>query len=438
MIPNTSFNQDTLNVTLKRILVNLSKYPAISLTSIDLFQEMNNKLLTKQYHSLKDFKLDIDKLFTILRSKCTISTQQDIDFLYTTVLSSISVEMRYIMFKDNEKETIESILKPDKNIQQRTALFRPSLDGFAFTDANKNNIKSNENLPSQLQAITIHPINSNDTYHVPSMKHSIQPPFRFPPKFRKHEDKPIIPTQWLDYGTFTSFAPACDSNNANTSYEATYMGRAAKRFRRWERRQRKSHFIEKMNQDDEIDINWLKENGLDEKAIVNAMSIGHQDNSTSKNILPDELLLRNEKLIESLLKYQEYRFVLNDTTINEKEQQTAELLQRQLYDMLLQLPPKDIIQQEDIDSAMGRTPVLLDTAYRGVLSTFKPFAYPTNEKLDPLPPFANMTPTYSKDRWRLIDLTGHPSLSASSTSVDPNYNISNTANNGTSSIEINN
>lgn len=78
-----------------------------------------------------------------------------------------------------------------------------------------------------------------------------------------------------------------------------------------------------MNQDDEIDTNWLKENGLDAKAIINAMSIGHHDNSTNKNILPDELLLKNEKLIESLLQYQEYRFVLNDATINEKEQQTG-------------------------------------------------------------------------------------------------------------------
>lgn len=120
----------------------------------------------------------------------------------------------------------------------------------------------------------------------------------------------------------------------------------------------------------------------------------------------------------------------------------AELLQKQLYDVLLQLSPNDIIQQEDVDLAMERMPVLLDTAYRGVLSTFKPFAYPTNDKLDPLPPFANMTPTYSKDRWRLIDLTGHPSPNTPSTSVDtaPNYNHnSNTINNGTSTtIEINN
>lgn len=90
--------------------------------------------------------MDIDKLFAILRSKCTISLQQDIDSLYVTVLSSISIEMRSPIFKDNEEEAIESILKPDKNNQQRTALFRPSLDGFAFTDANKSHINGNENL----------------------------------------------------------------------------------------------------------------------------------------------------------------------------------------------------------------------------------------------------------------------------------------------------
>ncbi|CAO3621794.1 unnamed protein product [Cunninghamella echinulata] len=279
------------------------------------------------------------------------------------------------------------------------------------------------------------------------MKHAIQPPFPFPPKFRKHEDKPIIPTQWLDYGTFTSFAPACDSNNANISYEATYMGRAAKRFRRWERKQRKSHFIEKMNQEDEVDINWLRENGLDAKAIMDIMTINHQHNPINENSLPNGLLLKNEKLIESLLQYQEYRFALNDSTVNEKEQQIAERLEKQLCDMLVQLSPNDIIQQRDIDLAMDRIPVLLDNAYRGTLSTVKPFAYPTNDKLDPLPPFANMTPTYSKDKWRLIDLTGHPSPNISSpTSTattlndnNSNNNNSTTNNNSTSiSTETNN
>lgn len=119
----------------------------------------------------------------------------------------------------------------------------------------------------------------------------------------------------------------------------------------------------------------------------------------------------------------------------------AELLEKQLYDMLVQLSPNDIIQQRDINLAMDRTPVLLDNAYRGILSTVKPFAYPTNDKLDPLPPFANMTPTYSKDKWRLIDLTGHPSpnISSTSTVTTSNDNTSTTNNNGTSiSIETNN
>ncbi|CAO3621798.1 unnamed protein product [Cunninghamella echinulata] len=144
-IRNTPTDQANVNFTLEQILNNLSKYSAISLTSIDLFQEMSNKLLEKQYHSVKDFKLDMDKLFMTLRSKCTVSNLQDIDSLYATVLSSILVEVRCLNIKDNEEKTIESILKPAEQIQQRTALFRSSLDGFVFTDANRNYIDINEN-----------------------------------------------------------------------------------------------------------------------------------------------------------------------------------------------------------------------------------------------------------------------------------------------------
>lgn len=191
-----------------------------------------------------------------------------------------------------------------------------------------------------MQAIAIHPTPS-ENFTVPTLKQSVQQPYRFPPRYTKHEDKPIVPgmkwseidsvgfhvslwhhlllyliVQWLDYGVFTSFAPVCDSNNANTSYEWTYMGRAAKRHRRWERKQRRTlvqsrtrltqHKQRAESMDVDLDEEWLREQGLDVDAIINNLATENRTNNDEDDTAT--LMERNGKLIEMLLSHQESRF----------------------------------------------------------------------------------------------------------------------------------
>lgn len=155
--------------------------------------------------------------------------------------------------------------------------------------------------------------------------------------------------QWLDYGAFSSFAPTRDSNHANVSYESTYMGRAAKRFRRWEKKQRNLQTLGKPTtpppskqngvsppppssqkddgDNDKIDTEWLRKQGLDADAIVAAAQSGSFNvddlvDNNETNI--DGQLERNAELLDYLSQYQEYRFGLGDArwgSIDEAEQE---------------------------------------------------------------------------------------------------------------------
>lgn len=123
--------------------------------------------------------------------------------------------------------------------------------------------------------------------------------------------------QWLDFGAFSSYAPASDSNNANATYESTYMGRHAKRFKKWDKNQLNNVGKETDNMetdDSEINASWLAKEGLDIEVIEAAM------NEAPKNV--DEKLEQNSELLEELLGYQKTRFEGGEshwTAVNEKE-----------------------------------------------------------------------------------------------------------------------
>lgn len=79
-----------------------------------------------------------------------------------------------------------------------------------------------------------------------------------------------------------------------------------------------------------------------------------------------------------------------------------------MADMLAKLPPNATSNNELIEKTMERLP-LLEPAYRGTLPPHKIFSFPTTEKAENLPPYANITPTYSKDNWRLVKVASLPS-----------------------------
>jgi hypothetical protein len=78
-----------------------------------------------------------------------------------------------------------------------------------------------------------------------------------------------------------------------------------------------------------------------------------------------------------------------------------------MLEMLAKLPPNATTNSDVIESTMARLP-LLDSSYRGTLPPHKIFSFPTTERAENLPPYANITPTYSKDNWRLVKVAPVP------------------------------
>lgn len=111
----------------------------------------------------------------------------------------------------------------------------------------------------------------------------------------------MLLVQWLDFGAFSSFAPASDSNNANASYKGTYMGRSAKRYKRWEKKHLgKEASVEDEGSSQQANTEWLEKEGFDVDALEAALN--KEPDSVS------EELERNSELLNQLVKYQEQRF----------------------------------------------------------------------------------------------------------------------------------
>lgn len=181
----------------------------------------------------------------------------------------------------------------------------------------------------------IHPAPPTTKDQVPSLLNVVAPPPKYFPKITKHEDKPVVPSKyiyilnllpwrtnlifffivrWLDFGAFASFAPASDSNNANATYENTYMGRSAKRFKKWEKRQLEKPHEQITSEDMEANSSWAEKEGLDMDAIEAAF------NKEPENV--NEVLERNSQLLQDLVEYQKSRFNGTEsawTQVDEKE-----------------------------------------------------------------------------------------------------------------------
>lgn len=131
--------------------------------------------------------------------------------------------------------------------------------------------------------------------------------------------------KWLDFGAFSSFAPASDSNNANATYEGTYMGRSAKRLKRMEDNQSKIPAEDMETNDEELNAEWLAKEGLDMAIIEAAM------NKQPDNV--EEELERNSRLLEELIQYQQSRFSAGSNkwdAVDEKEVEVGEFKRQSL------------------------------------------------------------------------------------------------------------
>lgn len=199
------------------------------------------------------------------------------------------------------------------------------------------------------------------------------------------------------------------------------MGRSAKRFKRWEKRQLENPREEITREDIEANTSWAEKEGLDMDAIEAALNKEPED--------VNEALERNSQLLQDLVGYQNSRFngtASTWTQVDEKEVEIgkkryilwiyiyiliffykAKTLEKNMTEMLSKLPPHATSSVEVIEKTMERLP-LYESAYRGTLPPHKIFSFPTTEKAENLPPYANITPTYSKDNWRLVKVSPLP------------------------------
>ncbi|KAL7324106.1 hypothetical protein PS15p_210663 [Mucor circinelloides] len=356
-----------------------------------------------KYKDFASLKADLDKVFTacIHIVKKSIPELDAFKKLYTYTSHSLTLEA----------SRLEEEIEENEHVVEFISLFRPTNDGYAFTDMIARDPAATPitNYPHNIHELIVHKAQPAELNEVPTLKDVVAPPPIYYSKIVRHEDKPIVPINWLDFGAFSSFAPASDSNNANATYESTYMGRSAKRFKRWEQEQlekqdeaEETTTEEMETNDEELNTLWLEKEGFDVKAIQEAI------NREPDNVAQE--LERNCHLLEELVRYQQSRFSAGKTkwdAVEDKEVEIAKTLEKHMMDMLSKLPPNATTDSDLIESTMTRLP-LLDSSYRGTLPPHKIFSFPTTERAENLPPYANITPTYSKDNWRLVRVAPVP------------------------------
>ncbi|KAI8386855.1 hypothetical protein BD560DRAFT_443455 [Blakeslea trispora] len=353
------------------------------------------KVIQRIYEgTLKDFaslQTDLRTVFS-LAAYTVGQTRHDLDALKSLF---VETENSLILEALRHRETLE----PSKDVFKLIALFRPTSDGYVFTDTMPKHPSAGpvHHYANGIQEVIVH--TNQPIEKAPTLKETVAPPPKFHSKLPKHEHKPSLPVQWLDFGAFSSFAPASDSNNATMTYQDTVIGRSAKRLK-------KEPETEDMESDDhELNAAWLAKEGLDLNLLEEAI---HQQSD-----LATEELEQNRQLLEQLLECQKKRFNQQDKSkwddVDEKEMEAANTLENNMKNILSRLPPNSItIPSHLIEEAMERLP-LFEPAYRGTLPPHKIFSFPTTEKAENLPPYANITPTYSKDNWRLVKVPPVPS-----------------------------
>ncbi|KAG1049144.1 hypothetical protein G6F43_008516 [Rhizopus delemar] len=342
-------------------------------------ESIEDRVYKGKYKDLGSFKTDIDTLFlSVLPSHSSKDDMNTFKSLYQFAQNCLKFESNRLGEEiDNKQELYKTI-----------ALFRPSIDGYVFSDTLVKDPTStpSHQLPQNIHEMVVYPSQPAKKEEIPTLKQTIAPPPNYPPKMIKHEDKPVVPIQWLDFGAFSSFAPTFDSNNANVSYESTYIGREAKRVKRSKPKEEENA--------KELNEAWLAKEGLDMKQLLDAIEDKKPDSV-------EEELAENYQFLQRLIEYQESRIEKGES-VDEQELQTVKLLQKNITNMLSRLPPNATANNtEIIEKTMENIPSC-EPAYRGSLQPHKIFSYPTTEKAENLPPYANLTPTYTKENWRLV------------------------------------
>ncbi|KAI8976178.1 hypothetical protein BDB01DRAFT_803579 [Pilobolus umbonatus] len=360
--PDMPKKQQTMCQFIQTLIRMDKRYILCTETPHESIESIENRVYKGKYHDFVSLKSSLD---TLLKDAVPTLTREDYEeFKKLTTFIDTSIRLEAERNKERVPEKTERV--------EMIALFRPTMDGYVFSDSTMKQPSATPttDLPNHVYEMVVHPTTSSED--IPTLKEVVAPPPKLYKRMPKHEDKVVVPVQWLDFGAFSSFAPATDSNNANVSYESTCMGRTAKRA--------------KTTTDD---MAWLKEQGIE------------IDWTRSSDELEE-----NSELIRDLLEYQDRRFE-SGKSVDEEELSIAKKLENNLSSMLSRLPPDATTHPATIEHTMERLP-LHEPCYRGTLPSHKPFSFPTSDKAENIPPYANMTPTYAKEHWACIRVPDAP------------------------------
>ncbi|EIE80147.1 hypothetical protein RO3G_04852 [Rhizopus delemar RA 99-880] len=312
-------------------------------------ESIEDRVYKGKYKDLGSFKTDIDTLFlSVLPSHSSKDDMNTFKSLYQFAQNCLKFESNRLGEEiDNKQELYKTI-----------ALFRPSIDGYVFSDTLVKDPTStpSHQLPQNIHEMVVYPSQPAKKEEIPTLKQTIAPPPNYPPKMIKHEDKPVVPS------------------------------REAKRVKRFKPKEEENA--------KELNEAWLAKEGLDMKQLLDAIEDKKPDSV-------EEELAENYQFLQRLIEYQESR-IEKEESVDEQELQTVKLLQKNITNMLSRLPPNATANNtEIIEKTMENIPSC-EPAYRGSLQPHKIFSYPTTEKAENLPPYANLTPTYTKENWRLV------------------------------------
>lgn len=317
-----------------------------------------------------------------------------------------------------EDEEGDSERIPPRPWQPKIALVKRNVDGsFFFSSSPIVPLTEKLDLEGDVQTVSVMPT-LTDIENIPplsSLVQSIIKPSR-PKQTQKDHETPV---DFLDYGPYSSFAPAYDTSNASMSYNlCSYLYGS-----RFENGNLPTESIE-LGESSEAEIDEMDvdvggdkmNNGLDgvpaDQSILNGefddeLTKLLQDNGVNVGSLKkmlsgqqsqvkgvheiqvlaidsvekaEELLKENEKLLKELMELQDSRFGGDEPdVVGEKELSVARTIQTNLVSILSQVSIRQLLPKSTLSALKSLLFHRTSPLYRGSLPLNKAFAYSSNQ-----------------------------------------------------------
>ncbi|KAF9281570.1 Bromodomain containing protein 7 [Mortierella alpina] len=407
--------------TILNVLQSLDKHNIMSAVALTLtngekveysLQIVKSKLKQHQYSSINAFKDDIIKICqqAITSNARDTEKQEHGQKLLQLALDLIGDKSHYTIRSHGKKVQSQEETQttaPERD-HEKVALFQRSAEGFVFSS---KAIVKDEALDQELAKTVVVPVSSNPN---PPLLQDVSIKPRTTKLPSDQAKKKTTGVEYFPYAPFTSFAPFIDSSDAEMNAEDTakaydaLLARYTQKLKMSstgsnEDRSSKAQLEsildiaqqyqaqEKGNVINESDLQFLSEEGLDVKGLLEVAQAARND---SESHTPLETIQRNAILLFELYKMQEERFASKDQTIGAREMEIAATLRKSLLELASKVKPSQLVTAEAVENAMRKLPYK-EPAFTGTLPPNKPFAFPTNASRSGLPATATAYPVHN-------------------------------------------